>query len=57
MNLLLGIASILTFLFVVWPGFGGEMATKWVVGIAAVVVLLIAIFGVTCKPCAARKKK
>ncbi|MBW3000110.1 hypothetical protein KY339_05550 [Candidatus Woesearchaeota archaeon] len=51
-NVLLTIAAILTFLFVVWPAaLAGEMVTRWVVGIAAVVVVVVAWTGVKCKYC------
>ena len=50
-NILLTIAAILTFLFAVWPGLAGEMVTRWVVGIAAVVVVVVAWTGVKCKYC------
>jgi hypothetical protein len=50
-NIILTLAAILTFLFAVWPGLGGEMVTRWVVGIAAVVVVVVAWTGVKCKYC------
>ena len=54
MNWLLAVCSVVTFLSVVWPGFGTEMTVNWVVGIAMVVVLLVAWKGVSCKPCAVK---
>ncbi len=49
-NVMLTLGAILIFLFVVWPGVGG-MATKWVVGIACLAIVLIAWTGVKCSYC------
>jgi len=57
MNCLLTICSVLIFVFAVWPGYGGESLTNWIVGVSAVVILVVAWTGVECKPCAVDKKK
>lgn len=56
-NWSLSILAIVIFLFAVWPGFGSATTIQWVVGIAAVLILILAITGVECKPCMNRKKK
>jgi len=43
--------ALATFGFGVWP-WAGSAASTWVVGIAAVLVLITAWTGVECKPCA-----
>ena len=48
---------MLIFVFAVWPGYGTEMVTQWVVGITAVLILIIAWTGVECKPCRIAKQK
>ncbi|MFH1803177.1 MAG: hypothetical protein ABH864_07060 [archaeon] len=50
-NWLLTIAAVLIFGFAVWPGWGGVVATNWVVGISAIVVLIVAWTGVRCRYC------
>jgi len=38
-------------MFTMWPEAIGTMAAKWVVGIAAIVILIVAWTGVDCKYC------
>ena len=53
-NWSLTILSILIFASVVWPGFGGEMVSQWIVGSSAVLILIVTWTGVICKPCAVK---
>ena len=57
MNCLLTICSVLIFVFAVWPGYGGEVLTDWVIGVASLVILIVAWTGVECKICSVKKKK
>ena len=57
MNWTLTVLSVLIFIFAVWPGYGTEVTTQWVVGISAVLILIVAWSGVECKPCAVNNKK
>ena len=53
-NVLISIAAILNFLFVVWPKIGGA---TWVVLITSIVTLIVVWTGVECKYCKMAKKK
>lgn len=57
MNCLLTVLAVAIFVFTVWPEILGASAATWVVAIAAIIILIVAWFGVTCKPCEAAKKK
>lgn len=54
-NWSLTILAAIIFVFGVWPGYLGAGATNWIVGIAAVLIVLISWTGVECKPCAMAK--
>jgi len=56
-NWSLTVLAAVIFLFGVWPGFVGDTATNWIIGISAVLILLITWTGVECKPCAVKKGK
>lgn len=53
-NWMLSILAVVVFIFALWPGIAGVTVTKWIVGIAAVLILIISWTGVECKMC---KKK
>ena len=48
-NILLTVTALATFAFVVWPNWGGETVTNWVVGVAAVLTIVVAWTMVKCK--------
>lgn len=50
-NAMLTVAAVVAFLFGAWPRFGGA-AAPWIVGIAALAIIVIAWTSVTCKWCA-----
>lgn len=54
-NVLLTLAAAVVFAFGAWPRFGG--ASAWVVGIAAIIIVVIAWTGADCKWCAPKKKR
>ena len=55
MNWTLTISAIAIFVFAMWPEMVGDGFSKWFVVVAAVIVVIVAWTGVTCKPCAMRK--
>ncbi|MFH1501092.1 MAG: hypothetical protein ABIE22_04075 [archaeon] len=55
-NILLVIAAVVTFVFAVWD-VASPATTQWVLAITAIVVLLVALFGVKCKWCEGMKAK
>ncbi len=48
-NSFITILALLTFAFTVWPGWGGETATKWVVGLSMLFIILTVWTGMECK--------
>lgn len=58
-NIGLTLLALLAFSFTVWPAWGGETAMQWVVGIAMLLIIVIAWTGVHCKcqPCPTKRKK
>ena len=54
-NWTLTILSIAIFIFAVWPDIVGAGTAKWIVAIAAIIVLLLSWTGVKCKFCEDRK--
>lgn len=50
-NWILTVLSIVIFVFTMWPDSIGMIAAKWVIGIAAIVILIVACTGVDCKYC------
>lgn len=55
-NWTLTVLSIAIFVLTFWPDVLGVGATKWVVGVAAVLVLITTWTMVICKPCMNKKK-
>jgi hypothetical protein len=53
-NVLLTVAAAAAFIFGVWP-LAGTAASPWIVGVAAIVIIVIAWTGVGCKWCEAAK--
>ena len=49
-NILLSVAAVVVFLFGAWPRFGG-VATPWVLGVTAILVVILAWTGVSCSWC------
>lgn len=62
-NWILTVFAVAIFVFTMWPEMMGIVATKWVVGIAVIVILIVAWTGVKCTYCEkmpkadAKKKK
>jgi len=56
MNSLLTVSALAILVFAIWPDMVGANASKWIIGIAAVVIIIVAWTGVVCKPCMNRKK-
>ena len=56
-NWMLTVLAILIFVFTVWADNIGTGTAKWIVAIAAVVVLILSWTGVKCKFCETKKKK
>lgn len=56
-NWFLTIAAVVILVLALWPELLGAVATKWVVIIAAFVVLIVVWAGVKCKWCEMEKAK
>ena len=56
-NWMLTVGAALIIVLSFWPEFVGASASKWVIVVTAVVMLVITWTIVECKPCMAMKKK
>ena len=56
-NWALAIASIVILGLTFWPDMLGATAGKWIIVVAAIVVLILSFTGVKCKFCEDKKKK
>ncbi len=50
-NWILTVLAVVIFLFTMWPETIGVVASKWVIGVAAVIILIVAWTGVKCAYC------
>ncbi len=48
-NVFVTILALLTFAFVVWPNWGGDTATNWVVGLSMLFIILSVWGGMKCR--------
>jgi len=55
-NWLLSVAAVAIFVFAVWPNIVGAEVAKWIIAIAAVIVLICAWTGCKCKYCEKTEK-
>lgn len=56
-NWILTVLAVVIFIFTMWPASIGMMAAKWVIGISALIILIVAWTGVKCKYCMMPNKR
>ena len=50
-NWILTVLAVVIFMFTMWPDTIGLTASKWVIGIAVIAILIVAWTGVKCSYC------
>jgi len=54
-NWILTILAVITLIFAIWPSIAGAEGSKWIIVIAAIIVLIVTWTCVKCKYCGPKK--